>query len=330
MKKISMQNIADELGISKVTVYRALKDKYGVSEEMKLHIENYAKSVGYDISHKNAKRIKHLVFVIARPFYFDGEEFYHSIFAQLQKACQAANQEIKVYKISQKDDDLLKIPDSIVQGKIDGIFLGQGLSAAYINALQQYNLPTVALDFDFNGDSILIDNYALGRSATELLIKNGHRTIGFVGDPKTDQNILDRFFGYRRALFNADIDFLPEWQTSNNDIKTELYSINFPLPTPLPTAFICYCDCAAYYLIERLKIEKKRIPEEVSIISFDNTSLASKTTPNLTSINVDRTDFANQALFVLMQRAANPKMNFQTIYMRGTIIERDSLKNLEV
>ena len=196
-----------------------------------------------------------------------------------------------------------------------------------MDSLCSLHLPTVALDFDDMADqldSVLVDNYALGIAATETLIANGHRSIGFVGNPRKHKNILNRFFGYLCALYSANIDFLPEWQTSNNDINTSLYRTNFPLPDPLPSAFVCDCDCAAYYLIERLKMENKRVPEDVSVIAFDNNALAVKMTPKLTTISANCLVFASISHSILLQRSANPVMKLQKVYLRGEIILRET------
>ena len=332
MKKISMQNIADNLGISKVTVYRALKDKYGVSDDLKFRIHNYAHSIGYFDRGKSEKKPRNFAFVIAQEYFFEGEEFYHSIYQHLEQICFENHQKIKPYKISAEDNLAGKFPEDIRSGKIDGIFLTVGLSSVFMSALCSLHLPSVAIDFDdmvLQMDSVLVDNYAMGIAATEMLIKNGHHSIGFVGNPRSHKNILNRFFGYRCALYSHHIEFLPEWQTSNNDIHTSLYRTNFPLPDPLPTSFVCDCDCAAYYLIERLKMEHKRIPEDVSVIAFDDNALAVKMTPQLTTISVNCSDFASIAHSILLQRVANPNMKLQKIYLQGEILQRESSRRVQ-
>jgi len=94
------------------------------------------------------------------------------------------------------------------------------------------------------------------------------------------------------------------------------------LPQDLPTAFVCHCDMAAYYLLATLNQHGLQCPQDVSIISFDNTRLAETCCPPLTSVGIDTKAFARKALELLN----HPELcdGNRRIYLPATLIERQS------
>lgn len=97
----------------------------------------------------------------------------------------------------------------------------------------------------------------------------------------------------------------------------------------VPDAFVCHCDMAAYFLIQRLTMRGIKVPEDVSIISFDNTLLSESCTPALTSVNISTREIAEKSFQLLVERINNPHMSTQRIYTASTIIERDSVRNIK-
>ena len=97
----------------------------------------------------------------------------------------------------------------------------------------------------------------------------------------------------------------------------------------MPDAFVCHCDMAAYFLIQRLTMRGIKVPEDVSIISFDNTLLSESCTPALTSVNISTREIAEKSFQLIVERINNPHMSTQRIYTASTIIERDSVRNIK-
>ena len=115
----------------------------------------------------------------------------------------------------------------------------------------------------------------------------------------------------------------PEWIIDNYNRDTDSYMLEIVLPQDLPEAFICHCDRAAYYFMEKLKIENIKIPEQVALISFDNTELAEATTPPLTSVQIDKKAFAEKAFELMTNRLRSQYHDvFQRIYLPAHIVER--------
>ena len=112
----------------------------------------------------------------------------------------------------------------------------------------------------------------------------------------------------------------------NNDTATGLYTSNITLPEEMPTAFVCHCDMAAYYLLATLKQHGLECPRDVSVISFDNTRLAETCCPPLTSLDIDTRAFARNAVEVLMRRGqCEPGSR---IFLPATLVERMSVRSV--
>lgn len=191
-----------------------------------------------------------------------------------------------------------------------------------------YGSRTLLTDFyetDAKHDCVIADNFLNGFSATNYLIEKGHTRIGFVGRYDQTLSIADRFFGYQKALASHGIAFNPQWHLSNNDPDTGIYSLNIPLPDDLPTAFVCHCDRAAYFLIQRLQMANLSVPEDISVISFDNTNLAENVQPPLTTVNISTKEIAKSSYARLRKRIANNALPTQRIYIPSNLIERDSV-----
>jgi LacI family transcriptional regulator len=189
--------------------------------------------------------------------------------------------------------------------------------------------PSVGIDFfnpDFDFDCVIVDNFYMGFYTTNLLIRNGCKKIGFVGNPEQTNSIMDRHYGYAKALNRARLPVREDWLIVNNDTETNLFSLNFPLPEERLDAYVCHCDMAAYYLIMKLEHAGIRVPEQTSVVSFDNTVLGETVTPKLSSMSVDKKDFANTSYELLTQRIRDGAAPARKQYMNCRMFMRDSVR----
>ena len=93
----------------------------------------------------------------------------------------------------------------------------------------------------------------------------------------------------------------------------------------MPTAFVCHCDMAAYYLMESLRRAGLRVPQDVSLISFDNTALSARTQPPLTSFDINRNDIARRAYQCMLERCVQDGGK-RRLFVNNRLIERQSVQ----
>ena len=332
-KRVSMQTIADKLSISKVTVFKALNNQPGVSLELKDKIIKVCNELGYDKwSNNTLKRNYKLAFIVPKRFFLENENFYSSIYYYLNKECVTENFQLSLFIIDSHSEINCIIPPPILSGEFNGIFVAGEMNISFLNTLVAKKTPVVFIDFyisGFNSDCIIVDNYYVGYVAANYLIDKGHEKIGFLGNPKQTTSISDRFFGYRKALMANDFEYNESWNIVNNDPVTGFYHLDYELPSVLPTAYICHCDMAAYFLMQKLTTAKIKVPDDISIISFDNTQLSQDCNPPLTTIDISTKEFAKKALEQMETRLKEPTVLCHREYIHTSLIERSSVKKLE-
>ena len=134
-------------------------------------------------------------------------------------------------------------------------------------------------------DAIVSDGYYGMYTLTNYLLERGHRDICFVGTVKATSSICDRFFGYARAMYEQGIVVTQD--NIINDRATGMSEISIELPEHIATAYACNCDSTAYQLINVLKDKGYQIPEDVSVVGFDNYLVSEIASPKITTYEVD-------------------------------------------
>ena len=329
--KATMQQIADELGISKVSVSKALNNQNGISESLRSKIIDKADELGYIKTKDTGIEFKKFLFVIPKRYFLSTDNYYTIIYYHLNRNIQKAKMEIVNYVINNEEEESLTLPDSLNTKDFDGIFVGGEFTKGYLDVLADVKLPIVTIDFcspEFDFDCTVVDNFYLGYQAAKYLIKNGHKTIGFVGDINQTNSIADRYYGYVKAIEKFNLPLNKDWVFSNNDSLMGTYFLSFSLPEIIPSAFVCHCDMAAYYLMQKLEGIGLSVPDDVSIISFDNTELTEKTNPKLTTIDINKKEFADKAFGQMISRLKNNDLLPQRSYIHTKMVIRDSVKKV--
>lgn len=331
-KKVTMQKIADKIGVTKVSVSKAINNQQGISDNLREQILAIAKQMGYT-KLKNEEEKKNYSFAVVSPkrFFLEDETFYTTIYYYLNKRCMEKNYTVSCFVINDKEEISGLIPSQLLTSNFDGIFIAGEFKRDYLKKIESLNGTKIAIDFYMLGitmDSVVIDNYDTGLEVTSYLIQRGHKKIGFVGNIKHTSSICDRYFGYSKAMKINNIPINEEWHISNNDTHTGVYTLDFQLPEDMPTAFVCHCDKAAFTLMQKLELCGIKVPDDVSVISFDNTSICDLVTPKLTSVDIDRKQIAIYSLEQMIYRLNHPHSLPKKIYLGSKLIERESVKDI--
>ncbi|MDI6619093.1 MAG: LacI family DNA-binding transcriptional regulator [Clostridiales bacterium] len=327
--KVTMQDIADMLDITKVSVSKAINNQPGISDNLREQILTTAKKMGYHKTNNREKSTSYnFAWICPKRFFLEDETFYTTIYYYINKRLMEKDHTISCFVINDKEESENKLPLQFSQESFDGIFIAGEFERSYLKKLEMIDCAKIAIDFylpDMNIDSIVTDNFYTGFEATNYLIRKGHMKIGFVGNINNTSSICDRYFGYLKALMLNDLPVRNDWRIVNNDPVTGAYTLDFSLPKELPTSFVCHCDKAAFILMQKLHIEGYKVPEDVSVISFDNTSICELTIPKLTSIDINRKQIALQSIDQMLRRLEHTDSSPRKIYLGGHLVERDSI-----
>jgi len=332
--KVTLDTIANRLGITKVSVSKALNNQPGVSESLRKKILQTSSELGYlpKSASKQANNVSKLGIVVPKRFFLDTDNFYTKIYYHMNQECTQRGISLSIYLLDPEQEHGRALPLSLAQdaSELSGLFIAGEVSDGYVELLAAHAFPVIAIDFyktDLELDCVIPDNFQSGYAVTKYLIDKGHSEIGFVGNPRYTTSVMDRYCGYLKALNTYRLEAIPDWLLVNNDDDGS-YQVDFELPAKLPSAFVCHCDMAAYKLLLKLQAEGVSVPDQASLISFDNTDLSQTISPALTSVNIGKEDFAIEAVSRMLHRIKHPEEPSKNIYLPSKIIERDSVRKL--
>ncbi len=328
IKKVTMQDIADALGVSKVTISKALNDKDGVGPELKEQILQKAEEFGYRLSKNSKDKVKNIAIFLDHKYFGEGTKayFYVKIYQMISKHLSEIGY-IGVLTTVNPINHGKELEQIISNQNIEGIIILGNLEEEFLSKVRKIRLPKVFVDYYdelSNTDCVLSENIYSTYEITKHLLNYAHHYIGFVGSISVTQSISDRYLGYKRALMERKIPIRQEWIIDDRDAHNE--AIEFQLPEEMPTAFVCNCDETAHRFIKCLKKQGYRVPEDISIVSFDNDIYADICEPKLTTVAVDIEGIAKTTVKLIKRKVERSPYYTKGVSMvNGKIIYRDSV-----
>lgn len=331
--KITMQDIADKIGVSKVTVSKALSDKDGVSDELKAKIKALSEELGYRYNASaSAMKLglsKNIGVIIPERFTGDYKSFYLTIFQYLSVALDQYQYSSILHVLSDEHEKALSLPGTYFERKADAyIILGQ-ISTTYVDLLVGSDVPILFFDFyeeHTELDSINTDNFYGSYGMTNYLIQNGHTKLAFVGSISATSSIQDRYLGYYKSLIEHGIPLNTDYVIEDRNKKGKYIPVR--LPEEMPTAFVCNNDQVAYNLIEALQAGGYRVPEDISVVGYDNDIYASVSKPKITTVDVNMEDMTTTAARIIVDKIKYPEKKYGRILIKGSIKYGESVKKL--
>ncbi|MGN1403149.1 MAG: LacI family DNA-binding transcriptional regulator [Ruminococcus sp.] len=332
-KAVRMSDIAERLHVSIVTVSKALAGKDGVSEEMRQEIQQLAQEMGYQgKKNRTAPSAAYTLGIVTSYRYIEqGQSFYWNLYERvLYHLTQNGHLGI-LEVVTDEAEQEQQIPRLVQEERVDGVIVMGNFTAAYRNALVAAGIPMVVLDaFDarFHQDAVISDGYYGMYTMVDYLLQMGHRDIMFVGSVNETSSITDRYYGYCRAMREAGIPVTEAHVLPDRDAEGKV-AVSLEHLERMPTAFACNCDITAHILINHLKQQGIRVPEDVSVVGFDNYVLAEYAQPPLTTYAVDVDHMAKMSAQQLIRRIQKPDADVRRIVVSGKLIVRESVRRLE-
>lgn len=328
-KKVILQDIADRLSISKVTVSKALSNKEGVSDELRKVIHTTAKDMGYmPIKNKNYESGK--IAVLVRERYLQNDlyqTFYMDFYQQLVSKLMHADFLCSLMPVKHSETNIDKVIDNLLANKISDVIIMGPLKDIFIEKLRKSNLNILFLDYylsDHPEACVAVDNFYGAYEITKYLIDRGHRKIGFVGTIRSTASILDRYLGYLKALYEKGLNpsILVDDRDANGKEK------NIYLPNDLPTAFVCNCGETAFKVAMELEAQDLKIPADISIVTFDDDSFSKICKPPLTTMKFDIESMVDKVIQLITRTQEQEECDGFRTLVAGNIIERQSVRTL--
>jgi DNA-binding LacI/PurR family transcriptional regulator len=334
-KKVSMQDIAEYLSISKNAVSLALNNKPGVSEELRKRVFKAAQELNY--GGLGQKRKSSNIIVLIPEYISDDTYFYNDIYWTIEREAKQQGYNAILTSIGSEMEDALQLPDIYFEMDFTGIMIIGIFSDKYVEKLAAMDLPLLSVDHYYDGivlDSVVTANEEGAYIAVEHLINNGHRDIGYIGSIDMTASLYERWNGYLKAMrrHNLEVNFehciTKPSSLSHllNDIEELEKSIN-EMDT-FPTAWFCGGDRIAISLINVLSRKNIKVPDDISVMGFDDIQASSIIVPPLSTFRVQRELMGKMAVDMLIKKINGSGNNKLKLAIHGELVVRDSVKKI--
>lgn len=325
-----MRDVAARAGVSLKTVSRVVNHEAGVSPELEARVTAAAEQLEYrpNLTASNLRRSDHrtstvglLVDDVANPFFADIHRGVEDIARERGVAVMAAS-------LDRRADLEAEVVGTFAARRVDGLILvPTAPDQGYLQAELRKGWPIACVDRLPNGvsvDSVLADNRAAARMATQHLLDHGHRRIAFLGDASTLMTAQERLAGHREALADAGVEVDPRC------IRLDVHSLNQgetaaldilsgdDPPTALFTAqnYVTMGACRA--------LHRKGVQGQVALVGFDDFPMADVLEPGVTVVAQDARRMGREAAEVLFARMDGDPADHASRTVPCTLIPRGS------
>lgn len=337
-KRVTIDDIAQRADLSKSAVSLILLGRPGVGEETRERVLRIAQELGYANRRKNqvaAPQQQQLAFLVEERHFFSGEVFYTRVFHGIKQRVETAGFHLNILTVNDADRHTGRLTQMLQDIAAAAVFITGEIPSVYLDLIEKTGLPTILVDYESASRpwiSVVVDNLSGARTAVRHLIDLGHRRIVCLSRHLNHPSIRQRIDGYILAMGEAfgQIDhrllLLEEGQSEIEDgYAMARRLINSGLDF---SAIFATTDPQAIGVLKALHEADIRVPEQVSVVGFDNIDWSQHTTPPLTTINIRRHALGQVAadcvIALLSRPAPSPSELPHRITLPVELVQRES------
>ena len=329
-QNITIVDVAKDSGVSYSTVSRVLNGYEFVKESTREKVLASAKALGY-VANQQARSLaggRTNIIGLLVPTLDMG--YVATIARGVEEALGSTDYDIMLYTTQRQREKEARYAKMIANGMSDGLLLlAPAYMDDYVDNFIDNEFPYVMVDQEdpeYRSSTISVTNWQGAYQATEHLIRLGHQRIAHIAGIMSMSSAQQRLEGYREALARYDIPFDENLVIVGNYLQEngvrathQLMELDNP-----PTAIFAANDMMAFGAIEVAMSRDLRIPEQLSVIGFDDVPQAMYSYPKLTSVRQPLTQMGHTATRLLLSIIDNPEQKAQHITLSTELIERDT------
>lgn len=338
-KKITLKHIADALGISVSAVSFAINKRPGIAEDLRVQVMETCERMGYDLTRIDRKRgtVGEIGFLVRSEELENRESPYGAMMIEAQREAELHGYHLIPNGMHGDDINAFKLPHCL-EKSIRGLILDEGFGTEYVEFLLKRNLPIIQMACGRLQPIVNIvdsDNQMGGEIAVEYLFERGHRQIGLLAGLPQHHSMLSRRAGYLLAMERHDLPLNHDHMitTIPDNLPQSAYEATRQMlarnTRSMPQAIFCISDPYANGCIRALQDHGLRVPEDISVVGFDNHSYAAHLNPPLTTIELPILRIAQVAVHRLVDMIDSRQRQevdiLTKILVPVRIIERESV-----
>ena len=346
MQKVTIQDIADALGISRNTVSKAINNADGLADATRERILQKAVEMGYKqfsyVAVLNAGNrgagaapekdgVQGEIALFTTSIFHQTNHFAALMLDRLRQELSQLNYTLSIHAVSREDLARRVLPGTFDRERCSAIVCIEMFDLDYDKMICSLGLPVLFIDgphkragYSLPADQLYMENtMGITQLVNDMLAK-GKRRIGFIGDYEHCQSFYERYTAFRCAMLMAGVPvdeaFCIKANFGDGIIKA-LSALE-----ELPDLFICGNDFVAMDVIQALRELGKAIPDDVMLSGFDDAPESRIVTPQLTTVHIHTQVMAYSAAQLLTSRIREPSLDWRIVHTETELICRDSTK----
>lgn len=328
-KKVTIAQIASEANVSVATVSRIINKNGYVRPETREKVFDAMEKLDYQPYMRNTEATpKSNSLLICFPEFRN--PFYSDIIKGIQATAFSRGYQPFYYEASNSRDAISEYEDILKKNNFCGILLVHNVANPEVLDHLKLRHPIVMCSEHCNSPNIsfvsIDDNYA-AQTAVNYLLSIGRTKIALINSLLTNNYSKHREKGFFEAMTRAGLSVPPGWVTHITDINFEMAvsaATNMLSGNDRPNAFFCVSDVYAAAAIKAIQNCGLRVPQDISVVGFDNIDLSRMTVPAITTIKQPSYEIGQQACNILINLIETPSASTEHVLLNTELIVRDS------
>ena len=341
-KQKTIRDVARAAGVGIGTISRVLNSSSQVSRETRARVLEAIRRLGFRPNAQARRILKRRSEIVC--FLLSNRDFLHPFHARILQGVESYASSLKQHVLfavlhysPRTPPEKINLPPVLQEhGLIDGVILAGTIYPNLLRRIEAIHMPFVAfsnnvvgMDGGYLYDQVGFDDFNGTLQATRYLIEQGHRLIDFAGDTSYPW-IQRRFDGYRQAMREnklKPVSVMPRNPDGFVDFgqKSALRVLS---RQPRPTAVVAGNDETAYGLWVSLRRQGVKVPDEISLVGFDDREEAVLMDPPLSTVRVHKEEIGETCMKMLLERLHHPQMAFSQRILPTEFVVRETVRKL--
>lgn len=344
MKRVTLQDIANELGISRNTVSKAINNSDGIAAATRDKILQKAVEMDYkQFSYVNSIMGSDEMTSLSEPPQYQGEialltstfltqsHFSSTMLDKFQREISQAGFTMNTHRVTKENLRTKTLPYTFRKDLVKAVLCIEMFDYDYDKMICELNVPVLFIDgpvkkdgYSLPADQLYMDNTTEITRFVNDMLAAGKTRIGFVGNYNHCQSFYERYAAFRMAMLMADVPVDERYIFCSNRADEFIETISER--EELPDVFICANDFLAGDLIRNLFAIGKSVPEDVLVLGFDNSPESRMFRPALSTVHIHTQVMAFAAMQLLISRKNEPSLDARIVHTETELIYRDSTR----
>lgn len=327
-RRPTIRDVAEAAGVSQSTTSRALRNQGYVAADVKERVRKAAAGLGYvpdamarHLRQRVSRSLGVLVSDLRNPFYAD-------VAAGASRAAKRAGYSVMLIDDRLQAEEEVEASEALASMRVAGVVITP-LSARVPHYLVDQQIPVVEVDRQFASDvcdAVVVDNRAAAGRLVSHLAGMGHRRIALLFDETGLATGRERVWGYRQGLIDAGMPVDPDLEVATPASKdaARRAALDLLAGAHRPTGVFAATDVLAEAVWRAAADLGLRIPDDLSLVSFDEAPWMTLVSPKLTAVRQDGLTLGDAAVVRLLQRIEVPSTPVATLIFRAEVTLRGS------